>query len=65
VHEARSQIEADALAENLSDDCSPLRDGGTGAKAYAEAISVYLQFAVERCADFSNTADGTLAIKKS
>ncbi|WP_245582966.1 DUF1156 domain-containing protein [Sediminimonas qiaohouensis] len=51
VHEARSQIEADALAGNLSDDCSPLRDGGTGAKAYAEAVAIYSAFAITKMAD--------------
>ena len=44
VHEARTEIERDALAAGLSDDPTPLRDGGIGAKAYAEAVSVYLAF---------------------
>lgn len=51
VHEARAQIEADARAAGLPDDNTPLRDGGTGAKAYAEAVSVYLAFATNRSAD--------------
>ena len=51
VHEARAEIERDALAAGLSDDPTPLRDGATGAKAYAEAVSVYLAFAVDRLAD--------------
>ena len=51
VHEARTKIEHDALAAGLSDDPTPLRDGGTGAKAYAEAVSVYLAFAVDRSSD--------------
>ena len=46
VHEARAEIEGDALAAGLSNDPTPLRDGGTGAKAYAEAVSVYLAFLV-------------------
>ena len=46
VHEARAEIERDALAAGLSDDPTPLRDGGTGAKAYAEAVSVYLAFCI-------------------
>lgn len=48
VHEARSQVEADAVAFGLSQDITPLRDGGIGAKGYAEAISVYLAFGVSR-----------------
>ena len=34
---------------------TPLRDGGAGATAYAEAVGVYLAFAVDRCCDFSNS----------
>ena len=30
----------------VSDDGKALRDGGTGATAYAEAVGVYLAFAV-------------------
>ena len=55
VHEARAEIERDALAAGLSDDPTPLRDGATGAKAYAEAVSVYLAFAVSRLADIQNS----------
>lgn len=51
VHEAREKIAKDALAAGLSDDPTPLRDGGKGARAYAEAVSVYLAFAVNRSAD--------------
>lgn len=55
VHEARTQIEADALAAGLSSDGKALRDGGTGAKAYAEAVSVYLTFGISRLADICNS----------
>jgi len=51
VHEARAQVEADALAAGMAPDETPLRDGGKGAKAYAEAVSVYLAFAIDRLAD--------------
>ena len=55
VQEAREQVWRDALAAGVSDDGKALRDGGTGATAYAEAVGVYLAFAVDRCADFSNS----------
>ena len=55
VHEARAEIERDALAAGLSGDPTPLRDGGTGAKAYAEAVSVYLAFGVSRLSDIQNS----------
>ena len=51
IHEARAQIEQKALIAGLSNDQTPLRDGGIGAKAYAEAVSVYLGFAVGRASD--------------
>ena len=55
VGEARERIERDALAAGMPNDGKGLEAGGTGAKAYAEAVSVYLAFAVDRCADFSNS----------
>ena len=51
VHEARTQIEQDALTAGMDPDQTPLRDGGREAKAYAEAVSVYLAFAIDRLAD--------------
>lgn len=55
VHEARTQIEQDALAAGMAPDQPPLRDGGRGAKAYAEAVSVYLGFGVSRLSDIQNS----------
>ena len=55
VAEAREQVYADALAAGLPDDDTPLREGGSGARAYAEAVSVYLAFAVARLADRQST----------
>lgn len=51
VNEAREQIQKDAHSSHLTIDAKPLCEGGSGAKAYAEAISVYLAFAVDRLAD--------------
>lgn len=48
VGEAMARIRADALAAGLPDDPTPLRDGGTGATAYAEAVGVYLGMAVSK-----------------
>ena len=48
VTEARERIRADALAAGLQQDDTPLRDGGTGARAYAEAVGVYLSMAVSK-----------------
>ena len=48
VSEAREQVRRDAVAAGLPDDGVPFRDGGLGAAAYAEAVSVYLAIAVSR-----------------
>ena len=42
VQEFRKQIRRDAIAADIPDDGKALRDGGTGASAYAEAVGVYL-----------------------
>jgi putative DNA methylase len=53
--EARERIRRDAVAACLPDDNKPLRDGGIGATAYAEAVSVYLAFAIDRLADYNSS----------
>jgi putative DNA methylase len=55
VTEARKQIEHDALAANLPNDDTALESGGSGAKAYADAIAVYLGLAVSRTANTINS----------
>ena len=54
VSEAREQVRRDAVAVGLPDDGVPLRDGGLGATAYAEAVSVYLGIAHSRLSDICN-----------
>jgi len=51
VAETRRQIHLDAIANALSEDAVGLADGGLGATAYAEAVSVYLALAVSKVAD--------------
>lgn len=48
VNEIREEIEQDAIKAGLPNDKTPLKDNGCGAKAYAEAVSVYLGLAVGR-----------------
>ena len=52
VTKARVLVERDAIAAGVADDGRPLRDGGTGAKAYAEAVGVYLAFAIDKGANY-------------
>ena len=62
VQEAREQVQRDALAAGVPDDGTALRDGGTGATAYAEAVGVYLACAVDYAANYwsviATPADG-------
>ena len=55
VPQAREQVLANALAAEMSDDPTPLRDGGTGATAYADAVAHYLGLTVGRLANRSST----------
>ena len=57
VTEATERVKedyGDAIAAGVPDDNRRLREGGAGATAYAEAVGVYLSFAVDRCSDFNN-----------
>ena len=55
VGEATERVRYDAVAAGLPDDDRPLCDGGTGARAYAEAVAVYLAFALSKLADRGST----------
>ena len=55
VAEARKLVQRDAEAAGMRNDGVPLRKGGAGAKAYAEAVGVYLGFAVDRVAMTGNS----------
>jgi len=55
VPESRQRIRSDAVAAGVADNATPLREGGHGAMAYAEAVSVYLEFVVEKVAEALST----------
>ncbi len=52
---ARDRIRQDACDEGFDDDGKGLDAGGSGATAYAEAVSVYLAFAIDKMADLGNS----------
>ena len=52
VSEARVRIHRDAVLAGVADDAQLLRDGGIGAGAYAEAVALYLAFAVNKGANY-------------
>jgi putative DNA methylase len=51
VHDQRGRVMSDALAAGLVDDGIPMAAGGAGATAYADAVAVYLAFAVSKTVD--------------
>ena len=55
VGEARARIQAAAAATGMADDRVPLRDDGVGATAYAEAVGVYLAFAISKLANIGSS----------
>ncbi|UZW55618.1 hypothetical protein NUH86_02075 [Sphingobium sp. JS3065] len=58
VHDVRAIIEKDALASGMLDDHARLADSGKGAKAYAEAVAVYLGFLTGQLANHCSTICG-------
>ena len=55
VNEVREEAKRDARAAGLIDDDIGLADGGTGATAYAEAVTVYLASAVSKVANIGSS----------
>lgn len=55
VSEAREKATQDAVSAGLSDDDVPLNDGGTGARAYGDAIATYLGLAVGKATDTNSS----------
>jgi putative DNA methylase len=55
VNEAREVVRRDILDLSVPDDERGLDGGGTGPTAYADAVRVYLSFALSKCADYWNT----------
>ncbi len=51
VQEARELVQSDAIATRWTEIGKPLSEGGNGATAYADAVSMYLAFAADKVAD--------------
>ncbi len=51
VSEAREKVYEDARSSGMADDGIRLGDGGSGARAYADAVAVYLALAVDKLVD--------------
>ena len=48
IRAVRAEIERDALAQGYANDGIPLEAGGRGARAYSEALALYLSFALSK-----------------
>ncbi len=55
VQEAIARVQADALIAGMTDDGLPLDQGGKGATAYAQAVGIYLAFAVSKISNIGST----------
>lgn len=55
VAEAQQKAEADAIAAGMANDHLPLRSDGQGARAYGEAVSVYLAFVLDKMTDYHSS----------
>ncbi len=55
VAEAQAKAEADAIAAGMKNDHLALRDGGDSAKAYGEAVGVYLAFVIDKMTDYHSS----------
>lgn len=58
LQEAKAKAEQDAILAGMPDDGIALADGGSGAKAYGEAVAVYLSFSVDKCTDYWSSVCG-------
>jgi putative DNA methylase len=63
VQEVRERILGDAQSAGLVADKRRFADGGTGADAYADAMSVFLAFAVDNLADRSSVLTGWVSAR--
>ncbi|MBU1430538.1 DUF1156 domain-containing protein, partial [Myxococcota bacterium] len=55
VAEARARAQADAIEAGLSDDDVGLAEGGRGARAYGEAVGVYLSLSIDKLIDYNSS----------
>lgn len=58
VGEAQKKAEADAVAAGMFNGHIALSEGGVGARAYGEAVGIYLAFVVDKLADRNSSTCG-------
>lgn len=55
VQESSERVKHDAIGLGMTDDGTRLANGGTSVSAYADAVAVYLAFALSKVTDLANT----------
>ncbi|MDR2141417.1 MAG: hypothetical protein LBR11_06455, partial [Deltaproteobacteria bacterium] len=55
ILDIQNQIEIDAINSGMVNDSLGLEEGGTGAKSYSQAITVYLSLLVDKMADYHSS----------
>ena len=55
IQEVRARLKSEAIKAGLTDDGKSLEKSGAGATAYADAVVVYLAFAIDRLADYNSS----------
>ena len=55
VAKAQAKAEADAVAAGVVNDHIALSAGGSGARAYGEAVGVYLAFVIDKMTDYNSS----------
>jgi len=58
IQKTREQVKQDALTAGMADDGKGINNSGTGATAYADAVAVYLTFAVDKMSDRNSSICG-------
>jgi putative DNA methylase len=58
VQEVRARVKEDGILAGLTDDGKGLSEGGLGASAYADAVTVYLGIAIDKATDYNSTICG-------
>lgn len=64
VEAAQEQAERDAVQAGMFNDHIGIANGGSNAKAYGEAIGVYLAFAIDRVADYNSSVCSWLLLRE-
>lgn len=64
VGEAQLKAEADAVAAGMNNDHIALAEGGIGARAYGEAVGIYLSFVLDKLADYNSSVCSWLLLRE-